>query len=90
MSMHDRTHKRIDSDNRIGRNVDDQLLTRLELAQRWKVSIETLKRRERSKILRPVKLKGRIVRYRMTDVLRIEEEGYSAEGRFGSLRKLSR
>ena len=82
MSMHDRTHKRTDGDNRIGRNVDDQLLTRLELAQRWKVSIETLKRRERSKILRPVKLKGRIVRYRMTDVLRIEEEGYSAEGRF--------
>ena len=80
--MHDRTHKRTDGDNRIGRNVDDQLLTRLELAQRWKVSIETLKRRERSKILRPVKLKGRIVRYRMTDVLRIEEEGYSAEGRF--------
>ena len=80
--MHDRTHKRTDGDNLIGRNVDDQLLTRLELAQRWKVSIETLKRRERSKILRPVKLKGRIVRYRMTDVLRIEEEGYSAEGRF--------
>jgi hypothetical protein len=82
MSMHDRTHTRTDGDGRVGQNVDDQLLTRLELAQRWKVSIETLKRRERSKILRPVKLKGRIVRYRMTDVLRIEEEGYSAKGRF--------
>jgi len=75
MSMHDRTHTRPDGDNRVNRNVEDQLLTRLELAQRWKVSIETLKRREQSKILRPVKLKGRIVRYRMTDVLRIEEEG---------------
>jgi hypothetical protein len=56
--------------------MDDGLLTRLELAQRWKVSIETLKRRERAKILRPVRLDGRIIRYRMSDVLRIEEEGY--------------
>jgi hypothetical protein len=80
MSMHDRTHTRADGDNCVRPNVHDQLLTRLELAQRWKVSIETLKRRERAKILRPVKLKGRIVRYRITDVLRIEEEGCSAEG----------
>jgi hypothetical protein len=56
--------------------MDDGLLTRLELARRWKVSIETLKRRERAKILRPVRLDGRIIRYRMRDVLRIEEEGY--------------
>ena len=56
--------------------MDDGLLTRLELARRWKVSIETLKRRERAKILRPVRLDGRIIRYRMSDVLRIEEEGY--------------
>ena len=59
--------------------MDDRLLTRLELARRWKVSIETLKRRERTKILRPVRLDGRIIRYRMSDVLRIEEEGYDAE-----------
>jgi hypothetical protein len=56
--------------------MDDGVLTRLELARRWKVSIETLKRRERAKILRPVRLDGRIIRYRMSDVLRIEEEGY--------------
>jgi hypothetical protein len=59
--------------------MDDKLLTRLELARRWKVSIETLKRRERTKILRPVRLDGRIIRYRMSDVLRIEEEGYDGE-----------
>ena len=59
--------------------MDEGLLTRLELARRWKVSIETLKRRERAKILRPIKLNGRIIRYRITDVLRIEEEGYSTE-----------
>jgi hypothetical protein len=59
--------------------MDDKLLTRLELARRRKVSIETLKRRERTKILRPVRLDGRIIRYRMSDVLRIEEEGYDGE-----------
>ena len=56
--------------------MDDKLLTRLELARRWKVSIETLKRRERARILRPVRLHGRVIRYRVSDVLRIEEEGY--------------
>jgi hypothetical protein len=56
--------------------MDDMLLTRLELARRWKVSIVTLKRRERARILRPVRLDGRVIRYRVSDVLRIEEEGY--------------
>jgi len=54
---------------------EDSLSTRRELARRWKVSIETLKRRERTKILRPMRLDGRIVRYRMSDVVRIEQEG---------------
>jgi hypothetical protein len=90
MSMHDGTHARTDGENCVGRNADEQLLTWLALAQRWKVSIETLKRRERSRILRPVKLKGRIIRYRMIDVLRIEDEGYSAQGSSIVCEKLSR
>jgi DNA-binding transcriptional regulator YhcF (GntR family) len=57
------------------RTKEDSLLTRRELAGRWKVSIETIKRCERTKILRPMRLYGRIVRYRMSDVLRIEREG---------------
>jgi hypothetical protein len=57
--------------------MDETLLTRSELAKRWKVSIETLKRRERAKVLRPVRLDGRVIRYRLRDVLRIEEEGYA-------------
>ena len=56
--------------------MDDNLLTRVELARRWKVSIETLKRRERAKILRPVRLDERLIRYRMSDIVRIEKEGY--------------
>jgi hypothetical protein len=55
--------------------MEEILLTRAELARRWKVSIGTLKRRERAKILSPVRLDGRVIRYRMRDVLRIEEEG---------------
>ena len=56
--------------------MEETLLTRSELARRWKVSVETLKRRERANILRPVRLEGRVIRYRMSDILRIEEEGY--------------
>ena len=58
------------------RATEDSLLTRRELANRWKVSVETLKRRERASILRPIRLDGRIVRYRMSDVVKIEQEGY--------------
>jgi hypothetical protein len=36
--------------------VDDNLLTRVELARRWKVSIESLKRKGEVEILRPVRL----------------------------------
>ena len=56
--------------------MDDKLLTRFDLARRWNVSIDTLIRRERTKILRPIRLDGRVIRYRMSDVLRIEEERY--------------
>jgi hypothetical protein len=38
----------------------DSLLTRHEVARRWNVSLETLKRRQRAKVLRPMRLNGRI------------------------------
>ena len=44
------------------RRQQDMLLTRRELAERWKVSIETLKRRERAGLLQPVRLDGRVLR----------------------------
>jgi hypothetical protein len=50
-----------------------QLVTRRGLADRWQVSIETLKRRERCGILPVLKL-GRGVRYRLDDVERIEAD----------------
>jgi hypothetical protein len=48
-----------------------QLVTRRELSDRWQLSIETLKRRERCGVLRVLKL-GRGVRYRLADIERLE------------------
>jgi hypothetical protein len=59
----------------LSETVEESLLTRRELADRWKVSIETIKRRERARVLRPLRLEGRIVRYRMSEVVRVETEG---------------
>ena len=50
-----------------------RLLTRKDLSDRWQLSVETLKRRERSGILRPLKL-GRGVRYRLDDIERLEAD----------------
>jgi hypothetical protein len=48
-----------------------RLLTRRELADRWSMSTETLKRRERCGILPFLKL-GRGVRYRLGDIEHLE------------------
>jgi hypothetical protein len=48
-----------------------RLLTRKGLADRWQVSTETLKRRERCGLLPFLKL-GRGVRYRMSDIEALE------------------
>jgi hypothetical protein len=50
-----------------------QLVTRRGLAGRWQVSIETLKRRERAGVLPFLKL-GRGVRYRLSEIERIEAD----------------
>lgn len=52
----------------------DQSLSRAELSERWSVSTETLKRRERAGDLRSWK-NGRLVRYKMTDVIDYEQKG---------------
>jgi hypothetical protein len=49
------------------------LLSRRQLATRWQVSKETIKRREKAGILPVLKL-GRDARYRLTDVMRLEQE----------------
>ena len=54
-----------------------QLVTRRELSGRWKLSVETLKRRERCGVLPFLKL-GRGVRYRLADVEQLEAEAEGA------------
>ena len=56
---------------------DDFFLSRGELMRRWRVSVETLKRRERERILRPIRMGVRTVRYRLSDVVRAEEQATS-------------
>jgi hypothetical protein len=53
---------------------DNILMSRSELARRWRMSVESIKRRERSRMLRPIRLDGRVVRYRLSDVIRVEEQ----------------
>jgi hypothetical protein len=49
----------------------DPFLTRKEVAERWKQSTETVKRRERAGLLHPLKL-GRAVRYHLSSVIAFE------------------
>ena len=56
-------------------NTFPEMLTRKELAERWRCSVETIKRRERAGILHPVILGARMPRYRRTDIEAIEKEG---------------
>ena len=48
-------------------------LSRKELTRRWRCCIETIKRREKSRVLKALKL-GRLVRYRLADVEAVEAE----------------
>jgi predicted site-specific integrase-resolvase len=52
---------------------ESQLLSRRQLCERWQVSRELIKRREKNGILPVLKI-GRDARYRLRDVERIEEE----------------
>ena len=50
------------------------IISRESVATRWEASIETLKRMEKRGQLSRVMLGERMVRYRMSEVLRIEGE----------------
>src|SRR6266436_5834464 len=64
----------------IGMNpIDDCFLSRAEVMRRWRISIATIKRRERQGILRPIRMSTHVIRYRLSDVVRAEDE--AAAGR---------
>jgi hypothetical protein len=54
---------------------DERLVSRSELAARWSCSRETLKRRERDGILKPIRFNSRLLRYRLSEVLVVESVG---------------
>jgi hypothetical protein len=54
-------------------DITERFLTRKGLADRWQLSTETLKRRERCGVLPFLKL-GRGVRYRISDVETLEAD----------------
>lgn len=53
---------------------ESQLLSRKQIAARWGVSIETIKRRERDGTLKGLRLSTRLVRYRLQDVHLVESQ----------------
>ena len=52
----------------------DRLLSRKEVARRWGVSTETVKRRASEGLLPPIRFNQRLVRYRLSDIRRLEDE----------------
>jgi hypothetical protein len=59
--------------------IDDCFLSRAEVMRRWRISIATVKRLERQGILRPIRMSTHVIRYRLSDVVRAEDE--AAPGR---------
>lgn len=49
-------------------NMTNNLISRAELAKMLGVSVQTVKRREASGLLNPVRLSGRIVRFKTEDI----------------------
>jgi hypothetical protein len=53
--------------------LQDRLLSRADLKERWACSLKTLKRREKDGLLRPLRLGGK-VKYRLSDIVEAERE----------------
>jgi len=54
--------------------MNELYITRKDLAHRWSCSVETIKRKERVGLLKPIKFGQRFVRYRLSDIEQLEEE----------------
>ena len=54
---------------------EDRLVTRQTLSVRWECSLSTVKRLEARGLLRPIKLGDNVLRYRLSDILALEENG---------------
>jgi predicted site-specific integrase-resolvase len=61
-------------------------MSRREVAQRWGVSVETIKRRTREGLLHPVRFNQRLIRYPLSEIIRIEKEASGQAPIFSKLR----
>jgi hypothetical protein len=52
----------------------EQLISRKALAQRWSCSAETIKRRTRDGLLHPLRFNSRLIRYQLSEIVRVEQE----------------
>jgi excisionase family DNA binding protein len=52
----------------------NQYLTRFELAERWKCSLTTIRRMEKRGDLNPIRLSGRLVRFALSGIEKVERE----------------
>jgi predicted site-specific integrase-resolvase len=50
----------------------EQLLSRRAVADRWQTSVETIKRREKAGVLKPIRFNQRLLRYKLSDIEAIE------------------
>jgi hypothetical protein len=58
-------------------NISEQFLTRHELAQRWRCTTETIKRKDRRGDLHPVRLSKRHLLYKVSEIEKLEREAQS-------------
>jgi len=56
---------------------NDVLVSRRATANRWACSVETVKRRQKAGLLRPIYLSKRQLRYRLSQIIAVER---AAEG----------
>ncbi len=56
-------------------NEQGKFLKRGELAARWRCSNETIKRRQRSGLLNPIRLSQRLLLYRLSEIEKLERDG---------------
>ena len=52
--------------------ISDRMLSRKAVAERWQVSTETVKRRERAGLIKPIRFNQRLLRYRLSDIAALE------------------
>ena len=63
------------SDSDSDSSADDKeqaLLSRKQVAARWSVSLETIKRREAAGLLHPIRFSQRQLRYRLAEIVSVE------------------